>query len=68
MEWRVNETAARLLILGTLAVVLGIGLFDWRVAAIVCGVVLIGAGVMSLDVSARPARPRDRAKRGSGTP
>jgi hypothetical protein len=30
--------------------------------------VLIGAGVMSLDVSARPARPRDRAKRGSGTP
>ncbi len=68
MERCVNPAAARLLLLGVLAVAAGVGLYDVRAGLIAAGLLLLLGGALSLDVGPRAPRPADSVKQGSRVP
>lgn len=56
-----NRLALLLLLLGVLALVGGIALYEPRVAVIAAGVILLIAGVLNLDVADRAVERKGRS-------
>lgn len=50
-----NRTALTLIVIGAAATVAGVATFDWRIATIIAGLLIAGAGVAALDVNSEQA-------------